>query len=151
MPLFYAGSMNRLHSCCKCTTTLNFNSVTTFNDRHMAAVIRASTFSRLKTFKLELSGTDLLSGPMMFEQVALLLKNTRCYAVSESPITKFLLSSTGLGEPHFRRILEAGQHMPRLMDPTGPWNQRPDVAEEYLEMRLEMLNVNVLQTIIRLS
>ena len=35
--------------------TLNFNSVTTLNDRHMAAVIRASTFSRLKTFKLEFS------------------------------------------------------------------------------------------------
>ena len=111
----------------------------------MAAVIRAAMFSRVKT--LEMSGTDLSSGPRMFEQVAQLLENARRCA--RAPITKFLLSSTGLGEPHFRRILEAVQRMPRLMDPTGPWTQRPDVAEEDLEMRLEMLNVSVFQTTIR--
>ena len=101
-------------------------------------------FSRVKT--LEMSGTDLSSGPEMFKKVALPFENGRRYAVS--PITKFLLSSTGLGEPHFRRILEAVQRMPRLMDPTGPWTQRPDVAEEDLEMRLEMPNVSVFQTAI---
>ena len=93
------------------------------NDRLMAEVIRAGMFSRLKT--LEMSGTNLASAPEMFAQIVLLLENGRRYAIS--PITKFLLSSTGLGEPHFRRILEAVQIMPRLMDPTGPWTQRPDV------------------------
>ena len=120
-------------------------SVTTLNDRLMAEVIRAGMFSRLKT--LEMSGTNLSSAPEMFAQIVLLLENGRRYAIS--PITKFLLSSTGLGEPHFRRILEAVQIMPRLMDPTGPWTQRPDVPEEDLEMRLELLNVSVFQTTIR--
>ena len=120
-------------------------SVTTLNDRLMAEVIRAGMFSRLKT--LEMSGTNLSSAPKMFAQIVLLLENGRRYAIS--PITKFLLSSTGLGEPHFRRILEAVQIMPRLMDPTGPWTQRPDVPEEDLEMRLELLNVSVFQTTIR--
>ena len=120
-------------------------SVTTLNDRLMAEVIRAGMFSRLKT--LEMSGTILSSAPEMFAQIVLLLENGRRYAIS--PITKFLLSSTGLGEPHFRRILEAVQIMPRLMDPTGPWTQRPDVPEEDLEMRLELLNVSVFQTTIR--
>ena len=120
-------------------------SVTTLNDRLMAEVIRAGMFSRLKT--LEMSGTNLSSAPEMFAQIVLLLENGRRYAIS--PITKFLLSSTGLGEPHFRRILEAVQIMPRLMDPMGPWTQRPDVPEEDLEMRLELLNVSVFQTTIR--
>jgi hypothetical protein len=125
--------------------TLNIIGVTTLNNRLMAEVIRAGMFSRLKT--VECSGTDLSSAPEMFEQIALLLENGRRYAIS--PITKFLLSSIGLGEPHFRRILEAVQDMPRPMDPTGPWTQHPDVAEEDLEMRLELLNVSVIQTTIR--
>ena len=40
---------------------------------------------------------------------------------------------------NFRRIITAVHRMPRLIDPTG----RPDVNAENLEMRLEMLNLNV--------
>ena len=96
-------------------------SVTTLNDRLMAEVIRAGMFSRLKT--LEMSGTNLSSAPEMFAQIVLLLENGRRYAIS--PITKFLLSSTGLGEPHFRRILEAVQIMPRLNGSMDPTSRRP--------------------------
>lgn len=105
--------------------TLNIMSVTTLNDRLMAEVIRAGMFSRLKT--LEMSGTNLSSAPEMFAQIVLLLENGRRYAIS--PITKFLLSSTGLGEPHFRRILEAVQIMhvswtQRVHGPNVPTSRR---------------------------
>ncbi len=74
---------------------------------------------------------------MMFKQVVLLLEISRCY--TSAPINKFILSSTGLDEQHFRRIVLAVQRMPRLMGPTG----RPDVNARNLEMSLHMLHVSV--------
>ena len=117
--------------------TLNFNSATPLNDSYMSRVIRAALYTRVAT--VEFSGTNLGSCTGMFEQAALVLENARRYA--RTPITKFLLSSTGLDEHHFSRIICAVQRTPRLMDPTGC----PDVDTEDLEMRLELLNVSIFQ------
>ena len=73
-----------------------------------------------------MSGTKLSNCPRIFEQVAQALENARRYAIS--PITKFLLSSTGLDEAHFRgvspnpgsRAAHATSHGPNWsMDPTS--------------------------------
>jgi hypothetical protein len=58
---------------------------------------------------------------MLFEQGVRLLENCRRYTTES--IVKFILSSTGLDDQHFRRIVLAVQRMPRLQGPTG----RPDV------------------------
>jgi hypothetical protein len=52
----------------------------------------------------------------------------------------FGLSSTGLDEFHYRRIIRAVQNMPRLPCPTG----RPDIHETSSEMELQIQNACVL-------
>jgi hypothetical protein len=80
---------------------------------------------------IDICGTNLGHSPKLFEQIAaVLLEDFRHYPWK--PITKFLLSSTGLDEQHFRRIITAVQRMPRLMDPT----RRPNVDAQELDMRL---------------
>jgi hypothetical protein len=115
--------------------SLCFNNLTQIDDALMARVIRAAVYTRLET--IDFCGTNLGDCPKMFEQTAVLLEESRRYC--KKPITMLVLSSTGLDEPHFRRIITAVQRMPRLMDPTG----RPDIDAEDLDMHLEILNVRV--------
>ncbi len=88
-------------------------------------------------------GTNLALSPMLFKQAVLRLENSRRY--TSAPITKFILSSTGLDEQHFHRIVLAVQRMPRLQGPTG----RPDVNARKLEMRLDLLNASVFHLYMR--
>ena len=88
---------------------------TTINNKAMARLIRAAHYSRLDSF--EISGSNI--GPFLdtFEQVARLLEAAR--RVPSKPITFFGLSSSGLGEFHFRRIIRAVDTLPRIPAPGG--------------------------------
>ena len=107
---------------------------TTIDDMAMARLIRAAHYTRLDSF--EISGSNI--GPFLdtFEQVARLLEAAR--RVPSKPITFFGLSSTGLGENHFRRIIRAVDTLPRIPAPGG----RPAEDGTCSEMVLELLNVS---------
>ena len=107
---------------------------TTINNKAMARLIRAAHSTRLDSF--EISGSNI--GPFLdtFEQVARLLQAAR--RVPSKPITFFGLSSTGLGEHHFRRIIRAVDTLPRIPAPGG----RPAEDGTCSEMVLELLNVS---------
>ena len=100
---------------------------TTIDDMAMSRIIRAAHYTRLDSF--EMSGSNI--GPFLdtFEQVARLLQAAR--RVPSKPITFFGLSSTGLGEHDFRRIIRAVDTL-------------PPIAEDGTcsEMVLELLNVS---------
>lgn len=107
---------------------------TTIDDMAMARLIRAAHYTRLDSF--EISGSNI--GPFLdtFEQVARLLQAAR--RVPSKPITFFGLSSTGLGEFHFRRIIRAVDTLPPIPAPGG----RPAEDGTCSEMVLELLNVS---------
>lgn len=107
---------------------------TTINNKAMARLIRAAHSTRLDSF--EISGSNI--GPFLdtFEQVARLLEAAR--RVPSKPITFFGLSSTGLGEFHFRRIIRAVDTLPPIPAPGG----RPAEDGTCSEMVLELLNVS---------
>ena len=107
---------------------------TTINNKAMARLIRAAHSTRLDSF--EISGSNI--GPFLdtFEQVARLLEAAR--RVPSKPITFFGLSSTGLGEHHFRRIIRAVDTLPPIPAPGG----RPAEDGTCSEMVLELLNVS---------
>jgi hypothetical protein len=107
---------------------------TPFNDRETARLFRAAQYSRIRRF--ELSGTNIGTFWNAFEQVALLLQYSRRYP--GRPMLFFGLSSTGLDEIHYRRIIRAVLEMPRLPGPTG----RPDVNETSSEMELQIQNAS---------
>ena len=100
---------------------------TTIDDMAMSRIIRAAHYTRLDSF--EISGSNI--GPFLdtFEQVARLLEAARRFP--SKPITFFGLSSTGLGEHDFRRIIRAVDNL-------------PPIAEDGTcsEMVLELLNVS---------
>ena len=62
-------------------------------------------------------------------------------ASTAAPPDFFGLSSTGLGEYHFGRIIRAVQDMQRLPAPGGS----PDEDDTCLEMELKIQNVSGLQ------
>ena len=101
---------------------------TAINDKGLARLIRAAHSTRLKRF--EISGTNIGAFLNTFEQVARLLEAARRFP--RQLITFFGLSSTGLGECHFRRIITAVQNMQRL---PAPWG-RPDENDMCSEMEL---------------
>ena len=107
---------------------------TTINNKAMARLIRAAHYTRLDSF--EISGSNI--GPFLdtFEQVARLLEAAR--RVPSKPITFFGLSSTGLGEFHFRRIIRAVDTLPPIPAPGG----RSAEDGTCSEMVLELLNVS---------
>jgi hypothetical protein len=76
---------------------------TAIKDMAMARLIRAAHTTRLDS--VEISGSNIGALLATFEQVARLLEAAR--RVPSKPITFFGLSSTGLGEYHFRRIIKA--------------------------------------------
>ena len=88
---------------------------TTINNKAMARLIRAAHYTRLDSF--DISGSNI--GPFLdtFEQVARLLEAAR--RVPSKPITFFGLSSTGLEDFHFRRIIRAVDTLPRIPAPGG--------------------------------
>jgi hypothetical protein len=94
---------------------------THFNDMETARIFRAAQYTRL--IKLEISGTNIGTFLNSFEQVELLLQYSR--RVQRRQMLFFGLSSTGLDEFHYHRIIRAVQNMPRIPNPTG----RPDVND----------------------
>ena len=102
----------------------------------MARLLRAAHSTRLK--RSEISRTNIGSFLDTFEQVALLLEAARRF--TRQLITFFGLSSTGLGEYHFRCIIRAVQNMQRLPAPGG----RPDEDDSDMcwEMELQIQNVS---------
>lgn len=107
---------------------------TTIDDMAMARLIRAAHSTRLDSF--EISGSNIGLFLDTFEQVARLLEAAR--RVPSKPITFFGLSSTGLGEFHFRRIIRAVDTLPPIPAPGG----RSAEDGTCSEMVLELLNVS---------
>jgi hypothetical protein len=107
---------------------------TPFNDWEIARLFRAAQYTRL--IKFEISGTNIGTFLNAFEQVALLLQYSQ--RVPGRLMLFFGLSSTGLDEFHYRRIIRAVQNMPRLPGPTG----RPDVNYTSSGMELQIQNAS---------
>ena len=103
---------------------------TAINYKAMTRLLRAAHSTRLKRF--EISGTNIGAFLNTFEQVARLLEEAR------QPITFFGLSSTGLGEFRFCRIIRAVDNIPRIPAPGG----RHDEDVMCSEMELQIQNVS---------
>jgi sugar phosphate isomerase/epimerase len=114
--------------------TLEVMNRTAINDMALPRLLRAAQSTRLDS--IELSGTNIGAFFDTFEQTAKLLEAAR--RVPSKPITFFGLSSTGLGENHFRRIIRAVDTLPRIPAPGG----RPAEDGTCSEMVLELQNVS---------
>jgi hypothetical protein len=82
--------------------SLELNNSTPIYDSNVARVIRAATYWTLSI--VDCCGTNLSISQMMFQQVVLLLEISQRYTTA--PISKFILSSTGLNEPLSRTFVE---------------------------------------------